>query len=239
MGEGKLVLGIVGGMGSYATVDFFKRVVDAFPAEYEWDRPRILIDNNCVMPSRVRAILYNERRAELASMLAESTKNLMAAGATHIVYACNTSHVFIPEVLEILPEAEGKLLHIIDLCGQQVKDAGAESAYLLATEGTIQTGIYQDRFEPFGIEIEAADAEEQKLLREFIETVKQNKIDEAAAARFCDYLNTRGRKHIILGCTELPVLFGHVKGLDPSIHIYDPVQAAIDLVVKLYNQDEA
>ena len=55
-------IGILGGMGSYATVDLFRRLVDAFPAEKEWDRPRIIIDNNCTMPSRVRAILYNEKR---------------------------------------------------------------------------------------------------------------------------------------------------------------------------------
>lgn len=55
------VIGILGGMGSYATVEIFRRVIDAFPAEKEWDRPRILIDNNCIMPSRVRAILYEER----------------------------------------------------------------------------------------------------------------------------------------------------------------------------------
>ena len=38
-------IGIVGGMGSYATLDFFRRILDAFPAEKEWDRPRIVIDN--------------------------------------------------------------------------------------------------------------------------------------------------------------------------------------------------
>ena len=61
-------IGILGGMGSYATVEIFRRMVEAFPAEKEWDRPRILIDNNCIMPSRVRAILYNEKREELLEL---------------------------------------------------------------------------------------------------------------------------------------------------------------------------
>ena len=39
------VIGIIGGMGSYATIDFFRRLVDAFPAEKEWERPRIIVDN--------------------------------------------------------------------------------------------------------------------------------------------------------------------------------------------------
>lgn len=76
----EVAVGIVGGMGSYATVGFFKRLVDAFPARYEWERPRILIDNRCTMPSRVRAILYGERRDELVRQLAESVKNLVGGG---------------------------------------------------------------------------------------------------------------------------------------------------------------
>ena len=80
-------LGIVGGMGSYATVDFFRRVIDAFPAEKEWERPRILIDNYCTMPSRVRAILYNERRNELVDDLSSSVKNLLRSGAERIIFA--------------------------------------------------------------------------------------------------------------------------------------------------------
>lgn len=43
-------IGIVGGMGSYATLDFFRRILDASPAEKEWDRPRAVIDNHCTMP---------------------------------------------------------------------------------------------------------------------------------------------------------------------------------------------
>ena len=39
------VIGIMGGFGSYATLNFFEQVLDSFPAEKEWERPRILIDN--------------------------------------------------------------------------------------------------------------------------------------------------------------------------------------------------
>lgn len=73
-------LGIIGGMGSFATVDFFRRIVEAFPAEKEWERPHIIVDNFCTMPSRVRAILYNERREELVNDLSESTINMLRGG---------------------------------------------------------------------------------------------------------------------------------------------------------------
>ena len=111
-------VGIVGGMGSYATVDFFRRIVDAFPAQKEWERPRILIDNYCTMPSRVRAIIYGERRNELVDDLCSSVKYLLNAGAEKIIFACNTSHVFIPEVIAKIPECAENIINIIDSCAQ-------------------------------------------------------------------------------------------------------------------------
>ena len=116
------VIGIVGGMGSYATADFFRRIIDAFPAEKEWDRPRILIDNYCTMPSRVRAILYNEHRDELISDLSTSARNLLNVGAERIIFACNTSHVFIPEVINNVPECEGRIIHIIESCAEEIRN---------------------------------------------------------------------------------------------------------------------
>ena len=72
-----MVVGILGGMGTYATVDFFKRLADSFPAEKEWERPRMIIDNHCTMPSRVRALLYREKRKELVDDLVGSGERKM------------------------------------------------------------------------------------------------------------------------------------------------------------------
>ena len=91
-------VGIIGGMGSFATCDFFYRLVSSFPAEKEWDRPRILIDNRCTMPSRVRAILYNENYDLVLSNLVDSTEHLLDSGADILVLACNTSHVFLSDI---------------------------------------------------------------------------------------------------------------------------------------------
>ena len=62
-----LVIGVLGGMGTYATINLFKQYAEVFPAEKEWERPRIIIDNRCTMPSRVRAILYNEKFDQVVS----------------------------------------------------------------------------------------------------------------------------------------------------------------------------
>lgn len=234
--EESMVIGIVGGMGSYATVDLFRRIIDAFPARYEWDRPRVLIDNRCTMPSRVRAILYNEGRPELVAMLAESAKNLIDAGATHLVFACNTSHVFLEEVYEQLPEARERTINIIELCGQRMHEQGIRSCYLLATEGTIAVGVYQQVFERLGIEVTSPSEQEQVLLRDFIEVVKQNKVDAAQRQRLYEYIEGLGQDHVILGCTELPVLYGDASTTLGTTTVHDPLTYAIKQLTEAYQR---
>lgn len=225
----EVAVGIVGGMGSYATVGFFKRLVDAFPARYEWERPRILIDNRCTMPSRVRAILYGERRDELVRQLAESVKNLVGGGSTHVFLACNTSHVFLDEVRALAPEAAGYVVDMIALLAEDAAAKGIKRTFLLASEGTIASGIYQDRFGAEGVEVVPAGDAIQGRLREFIEVVKQNKVDTAAKAEFAAFVCELGEPCVILGCTELPLLIdGPVEGVE----LLDPMQVAINYVVR-------
>ena len=64
-------IGVLGGMGTYATIHLFQQYAEIFEAEKEWDRPRMIIDNRCTMPSRVRAFLYNENVDKLVDEMVE------------------------------------------------------------------------------------------------------------------------------------------------------------------------
>ena len=229
----ELIIGIVGGMGSYATVDFFRKVVEAFPAEKEWERPRIVVDNYCTMPSRVRAILYGENRGELVSQLSDSVRNLMRVGANKIVLACNTSHVFLPDIIEHVPESKECFVHIIDECGKSIEKSGVRSVGLIASEGTIETSIYPNTFEQYGISINAPDEEQFALLREFIEAIKQNKLDDSVMDAFEKFIEDFEDEAVILGCTELPILYAACvrRGYQSTKQIFDPLQSAIDALV--------
>lgn len=232
------VVGIVGGMGTYATIDFFKRLADAIPAEKEWERPRIIIDNKCTMPSRVRALLYGERREELESELADSTRHLMEMGATRIVFACNTSHCFIPAVWERIPESKQVILHIIDALGRDLASKGISEVGLMATEGTIDSGIYADTFALYGIKVSSPTEAEYSQLREFIEAVKQDTIDDDVSAKFKAFVESFSQDAVIMGCTELPIMYSEAvrRGFCPDKQIYDPLQTAINIIVKEYHE---
>ena len=228
------VIGIVGGMGSYATLSFFERLLDAFPGEKEWDRPRIIIDNRCTMPSRVRAILYREQEEELAEQLADSVKHLLEAGATKIVLACNTSHFFLPEIYKKVPEAEGKILNIIDATAEKVAAIkGLKKVSLLASEGTIDTHIFDRALSDKGVEVITPTGEEYELQRVIIESVKQRRITTEEIQYLIRLICSAHGDAVIIGCTEFPVVFKEIskKALEDKI-VIDPLECVIEILLE-------
>ena len=224
------VIGVVGGFGSYATLNFFNRLLESFPAEKEWDRPRILIDNYCTLPSRVRGILYHENEEEIINGLASSIKNLINAGATRIIITCNTAHYYLNDVYDILPESEKYVINIIEELAIQLNKNNIREISLMASEGTILSKIYQKTFENYNIKINVPNEEEFFKIRNLIEIVKQNKeVNKKGKGNFINLLKEQKNDSIILGCTEFPILYQYVKEdiEKENITIYDPLESSI------------
>lgn len=216
-----LNIGVLGGMGTYATIHLFKQYAEIFPAEKEWDRPRIVIDNRCTMPSRVRAFLYNENVDQLVAEMADSMQYLTDVGCNRIILACNTSHLFLPQIYQKVPEIEGKVVNIIHTCVEKIGEDDIRQVYLLGSEGTIESGIYQNALEKRGIECVVPERSEYGLLRECIEAVKQNKYTDVVEENFLKLLE--GHNNCILGCTELPIMYEKYREHISSRNIYDPL----------------
>lgn len=222
----------IAGLASYATIDIFKRIIDAFPAEKEWNRPRVIIDNDCRIPSRVRAILYGENKKEIVSGMTSQIRRLIEGGADKIIVGCNTAHFFLPSVCERLnAEDNDRILNLITnlrtyLCEQY----GKIEIGLIASEGVLDTGIYHDSLEEKGISVCSPGKEKYVLIRELIESVKQDKVNADTIRLFSDMIDWFPQQHIILGCTELPVLYDAAtnEGFSFDKIILDPVTVAID-----------
>ena len=218
------VIGIVGGMGSYATLNIFKRILDSFEAEKEWDRPRIIIDNICTLPSRSRALLYNEKYEEVASGLASSVKGLINSGASIVILSSNTGHLFLNEIYSRVPESKKYIVNFIELLSNDLKKDNVKEVLLLGTEATVDFNIYKDFLR--GINVITPNEEKVKEINYFIEIVKQNKINEEDILNFKNLLLSFENKNIILGCTELPVMYELIKDkIDKNI--YDPIDSFI------------
>ncbi len=218
-------------MGTFATLHLFKRYAEIFPAVKEWERPRLVIDNRCTMPSRVRAYLFNEGTEQLVKEMSESLRNLLASGCTRIILACNTSHIFLPRIIQQIPELQDVILNIIDNCTQTIKSESVPKVYLLGTEGTIESHIYQKALSALGVLCEEPSLDTYPKIRDCIEAVKQDRYSEAIRDTFISLLD---RKYpCILGCTELPVLyhrFQHEIDSRTNVKFYDPADLALQKI---------
>ena len=235
MNKDNFVIGVLGGMGTYATINLFNEYAKIFPAIKEWERPRIIIDNRCTMPSRVRAFLYNEKVDELVNEMAESMDYLSKAGATKIILACNTSHLFLPKIYEKVPELKNKVISIIETCAKKINDDGIKEVYLLGSEGTIDSKIFQKELEKYNIKCNVPDENDYQTLRDIIEAVKQNNYTDETKDKFLSLVNRS--KNIILGCTELPILYDKYQEGITCEKIYDPLKLTLEELHKEYEND--
>ena len=233
--KNNLVIGVLGGMGTYATINLFNEYAKVFTAKKEWERPRIIIDNRCTMPSRVRAYLYHEKVDELVNEMSESMDYLTKAGATKIILACMTSHLFLDKIYQNVPKLKGKVLNLIENCTSIINDDGIKEVYLLGSEGTIDSKIFQNELAKYNIKCNVPSEEDYKTLRDVIEAVKQNDYNEEIENKFLSLINRD--KYVILGCTELPILYEKYHDGIKIEKAYDPLKLALEKLQKEYEND--
>ncbi len=201
------ILGVLGGMGPLATVDFLAKVVAATPAARDQDHIALVAWSVPQIPDRVPAIL-GHGPSPLPAMLA-GIATLKAAGAQAIAVACNTAHYWHAQL-----QAQGglPLLHIADAALAEARRRAPQAKVLglVATEGTLAAGFYQQRIEAAGCRIALPPGTDQALLQQSIDRVKAGQITEAAALAepVVRRLLAAGAESIIVGCTELPIALG-------------------------------
>lgn len=196
-------IGILGGMGPMATVDLMKKIILSTPAKVDQEHIPMLVDNNCLIPDRTRAI--KGLGPSPVPEMVKSAKRLMAGGADFIIMACNTAHYFLPE---ILPHISIPVLSIIDVAVDHIMEQGYQQVGLLATSGTISTGLYQKALEAKNIKCIAPAAQRQHIVDDMIyDGVKANNeaYDTGDIRALLADMRKQGAEAFILGCTEVPV----------------------------------
>ncbi len=203
--------GIAGGMGPLATIELMRLVMEETPATCDQEHIPLLVYSNPQVPDRTKAILGEGPSPVKA--LVESAQLLEKAGATFLAFPCNTAHYFLPEV-EV--RVSVPIIDMIEETAIEVEKAGVAKIGILATDGTIKTGIYQKALKRRGIEAEIPDEKRQLAVMEAIYGVKAG-YDLKDAERILEpvliYMSERVDA-VIAGCTELPMLLrGPAHGL--------------------------
>ena len=228
-------IGLMGGFGAYATLRFYRRILEAFSSESERNYPHMILDNDFTMPSRTRALLYGEAYGTVVEQMAASMRRLLDMNVDYIILICGTAHAFLPDVYQFVPEAKTRVLDIIDALGEEMgQKKDVDSALIIAAEGTLMKGLYSARLLQYGIRCLEPEEEYFDSLRRMIEGVKQNHVTEALLQDFVCFLDEFGLRDVVLGCTEFPVLTEHALSLllDKDYRFWDPLEIIIQKLKK-------
>jgi aspartate racemase len=200
--ESSLLVGVLGGMGPEATVDFMARVISLTPGQNDQDHVRLLVDQNPRIPNRQDALLRNGESP--APALADMARRLEAYGCDFLVMPCNTAHAFLDNIRAAVR------IPFISIVDATLDAASNESCIgLLATAGCLDVNVYQPALESRGLSfVLPTDQEVEALTSAAFEIKGGNKNSDVSdvVIRATQSLIARGASAIIVACTELPLV---------------------------------
>lgn len=196
------MLGVLGGMGPLATVDFLDKLVRQTLANCDQDHMPFIVASLPQIPDRSDALLSGGA-SPLPAML-DGIDRLTAAGADLIAITCNTAHAWHQE---LSAHAGVPVLHIVEAVLDDLRERGLfnSTVGLLATTGTIRAGIYQTTLRQTGFECRVP-ADGDRVMT----GIRAVKAGDLALARdlFASAVHdllADGCEAVILGCTEIPI----------------------------------
>lgn len=176
------------------------------------------------------------------------SRNLVQANADFVVCACNTAHAFQKDIeegcgdvpfLSMIEVTSDKVALKIDLNG------GPRKCGVLAGGGCVQAGLYQKSLAARGVEAYIPTQESQDLMQDIIYRIKAGDKGPEVITDFVSVLKEckedNGCNQIILGCTELPLIF------EQCLEVYDKVSSAdvvdssetmVETIVKIAKGDQ-
>ncbi|MCU5225105.1 MULTISPECIES: aspartate/glutamate racemase family protein [Bacillus cereus group] len=216
------MIGILAGMGPKSTGPFVDTVVaecqTIYGAKHDIDFPHMMI-YSCPTP------FYMDRPIDHEAMkkaIIEGAQKLESTGASFIAMPCNTAHLYFEELQDSLSIP---ILNIVDETLQAIPET-AKRVALLATEATVQAGIYQDGIVKRNIEY-IHHEKWQDMINQIITYIKSGKVEEARELWNALVLQLREEVDTaIIACTDLNVV--------ASEDFVDSSQCLAKAVVRMY-----
>ncbi len=223
-----LTVGVLGGMGPYATVQFMQNVLDRTPAQKDWEHVRMLVDNNNHIPSRTRALLYDET-SPLAGMV-DSCKRLQAYPVDVIALPCNSAcHWLNP----LRTAVKTPILDIVGIAAQEMlRQPNVHRVAALSGHVPHQTNLYGPFIEEQGGQSVRLNESDQADVVGYIEAIKAaGHVTDEHKTQFASLVTRLANEYsldgVILACTE----FSLVADAPFSIPVVDSSHALAQAVV--------
>ncbi|MHB1812988.1 MAG: cysteate racemase [Thermoplasmataceae archaeon] len=209
------LLGILGGMGPAATIDFMEKLLRTTNAEKDQDQIPAVVYNNTVIPDRNDA--YLKGGISPAPELIKSAKVLEKAGCDIIAIPCNTAHIWYDKIAE---NTEVEILNAPLIVSEQLPES--IKAGIICTTPVKLSGLYEDALSRKGVDL--IYPEQQQDVMDAIYKVKSGNMMEAEDLFMgqVDFLMESGSEKIIAGCSEVPVALKKSKAME---YIIDPMES--------------
>ena len=248
------MIGILGGMGTQAGLDFCNKLAILYRGKIDQEYPLFILYNKSNIPGRPESIgiqtkalsnrpnnRISERKYLLVlKSLLNGCKVLKKSKCKFIVIPCNTAHYWYDDLrkrinLPMINMPQEVFKYTLKKCQKKSKIG------LLATEGTIKTGVYNKFFDKNYKLIIPNNIIQKKSVNKAIKLVKMGKVKAASKIikTAIDYLIKKKCKKIILGCTELPIAifaFKSFKTIKSSKIFLDPNLILANAAMKKYNK---
>lgn len=242
-------LGIIGGLGPMATAQLLKRIVDMTDVKTDQEHLDVIAFSRPNVPDRTAYLLNHEGPSPAASLI-QTARTLEQLGADFLAVPCITAHAFFDEIAAAVGIP---LISMIEETTRCLQLHGIKKAGLMATSGTVKTGLFQTVLSRLDIETAVPDETNQQLIMELIyQNIKAGKPADMDKFRASSQsLFSRGCDSIILGCTELCVIQeqeaigpGFVNALDVlaarSVQLCEkPVKPAYSMLIQPVSLREA
>lgn len=211
MKKQKKSIGIIGGMGPQASSRMLEVMISIASSEFNArngdDFPEIIVDS---IP--VPDFISDSKNTKPAfKILNDRVKKLNLLGVSHFAIACNTAHIFIND---LSLTSKSPFISMIDEVVKEVLKRKIKRIGLLASPSTIKFNLYQKALKG-KVETILPSDKEIDLLENVIRNIisgKNSAIDTKKLLSITKSLEGRGAEGIILGCTELPIVFPKDKG---------------------------
>jgi len=234
------MIGILGGMGTQAGLDFCNKLAVLNRGKIDQEYPLFLLYNKSNIPGRPESIgsqtknLSNkstnkssrEKYNKVLKSLLKGCKLLEKNKCKFIVIPCNTAHYWYNDLqkkirIPIINMPKEVFHQTRKTCKKNSKIG------LLATEGTLKTGVYNKFFDKNYQLLAPSNNLQKNCVNKAIKYVKMGKVKQAEKSikPAIKFLLKKKCKKIILGCTELPIAifaFKSFKNIKSSKVFLDP-----------------
>ena len=228
-------LGLIGGTGPESTIEYYKGI--EYGVQQRSGRsffPNLTIESLSVFD--VLGLCARQDYAGLTEYLLRGVKNLAAAGAECAALTGITPHIVFDELAAAAPIP---LISMVDTARDCAAECGYRKVCLLGTLPTMDGTFFQKSFAKRGIETATPNAEEKRYIETKIETeLEFGKVLPETQRAFREIVERIIREEklqaVVLGCTELPLVF---RDMELSVPYIDVMQIHIQALIQTISED--